>query len=98
MRQLWLVLSLALALEGCDAPPQTRSLLRAAGCLPDVVGCALQGSSKPECRKSDVRQLREPDRITMETCGQQTGKPWQCKVHHYGICRCSSETVRMDGS
>jgi hypothetical protein len=25
-----------------------------------------------------------PTKVEMDTCGQNTGKPWQCKIHTYG--------------
>lgn len=35
--------------------------------------------------EAQVAEMREPDRISMETCGQnsRTGA-WQCKIYHYG--------------
>lgn len=33
--------------------------------------------------EAQVTALREPDRVTLETCGQQTAKPWKCKGYSY---------------
>lgn len=38
--------------------------------------------SMPE---SEVVALRDPDRVGMQTCGQNTGRPWNCRVLHYGF-------------
>jgi hypothetical protein len=35
--------------------------------------------------EQQVQGLREPDRITMETCGANTPKPWPCKIYKYGV-------------
>jgi hypothetical protein len=34
--------------------------------------------------ETEVSALKEPDRITMETCGARTVNPWRCKIYHYG--------------
>jgi hypothetical protein len=35
--------------------------------------------------EAQVTEMREPDSITMETCGQNSrAGAWQCKIYHYG--------------
>jgi hypothetical protein len=35
--------------------------------------------------ESQVTALREPDRVSVETCGSNTARPWQCKIYKYGL-------------
>lgn len=34
--------------------------------------------------EAQVLALREPDRITVSTCGSNTPKPWTCRTYQYG--------------
>lgn len=34
--------------------------------------------------EDQVLALREPDKVTMSTCGSKTPRPWQCRTYQYG--------------
>jgi hypothetical protein len=45
----------------------------------------LSRSLDVEMSEAQVSALREPDWVTMETCGYSTPRPWRCKVYHYTV-------------
>ena len=41
---------------------------------------------EPGMTEAQVSALREPDRVSLETCGQNSrGGAWQCRIYHYGF-------------
>ncbi len=34
--------------------------------------------------EAQVLALREPDRVTVSTCGSNTPRPWKCRTYQYG--------------
>jgi hypothetical protein len=68
MRQPWLLAACASVLLGSCEDPTSSLSKRLA------VGMT----------EAQVSALRPPDRVTLQTCGSNTPKPWQCKVYQYG--------------
>lgn len=76
------LLGLPLIISGCEEP-------KPAVYAPPVdtrpSSYAISKMLQQGMAEEQVIALREPDKITLETCGQNTGRPWTCKAYHYGL-------------
>ena len=78
----WWIVPLAVlsVVSGCSPPPAAYSPQADTRMSPNVLSRQLsQGMTEAQ-----VVALREPDRVTLETCGGNTPKPWNCKVYIFG--------------
>jgi hypothetical protein len=69
---------------GCADPPQPGSYYSPPADI-RMSTATLSKQLAPGMTEAQVSELREPEKITLQTCGQTSGSgPWQCKVYHYG--------------
>lgn len=77
--------ALLVLLAACSPPPPPPQPVRytppvAAGMSANELSRKLSVGMTEE----QVLALKEPDRVTVSTCGSKTPEPWKCRTYQYG--------------
>lgn len=81
--KLIVLAAITTVLVGCTQPPAPAPA--SAPVDTRMPTSTLSKSLAPGMTEAQVNAMREPDTITLQTCGSSTPKPWQCKVYKYGL-------------
>lgn len=85
LKALGAVSLVAALVTACDAERQTPVSYPATPADTRMSTAMLSKQLQQGMTEAQVTEMREPDSITMETCGQNSrAGSWQCKIYHYG--------------